>query len=170
MMTALWARRLGAVLVLTLASLGIAVPQDKGRVPAKAAPDEAVNDMVPVQNVGGHTGKMADLTLGPTGRRLFTVGHPGEVAEWDTRSGERLRVWRFPREAYRLAYSRGSNQLAVATQYLRTEKVAVWLVDLATGEARRGPVVARGPVPRWRSTPGASASPPAVAAASRSTR
>ena len=92
--------------MLTLASFGIAVPLDKGRVPDKAGPNEAIDDLVPVQNVGGHTGKVMDMALGPNGGRLFTVGRPGEVAEWDTRSGERLRVWRFPREAYRLAYSR----------------------------------------------------------------
>src|SRR5262245_29033201 len=59
--------------------------------------------MAPWLNTGGHTARIGEMAFAKGGERLYTVGLPGDVHEWDAKTGERLRVWRFPRMASRLA-------------------------------------------------------------------
>ena len=126
----------------------MAADEDEGE-PEEESPDDPPGVVTPVENVGGHTKMISNLVFGTAGRRLYTTGRPGEVAEWDARSGERMRVWRFPASAYRLAVSRDGQQLATVTHYSKAEnkaRNAVWLIDATSGKensgkAQLGPIV-----------------------------
>ena len=107
-------------------------------------PDEAsqidTSRVSPVLNVGGHSGPVQRMVFGAAGKRLYTVGLPGELQEWDADSGERLRVWRFPAGADRVAISPDGKLIAVGGQSLPGKQdskpqAPVWMVDATTGQA-----------------------------------
>jgi WD40 repeat protein len=136
--------RWGRGVLLLLALLLTAAAQEKKEAdpreapppaePESERPDEPVGDVLPMQSTGGHTGMIQSLAFDRGGERLFTAGAPGEVAEWDVQSGERLRVWRFPRPVSQVAAFPDGKRLAVAGLAVQAEKTAVWLIDLLTSE------------------------------------
>src|SRR5436309_6343499 len=103
----------GSLLVLALLGAVLAVPgQDTGKKGKDKQPAEPPGKVQLLQNVGGHTGRIADLAFSADGQSLYTVGEPGEVAEWDVATGARKRVWRFPGFVARLALSANGQRLA----------------------------------------------------------
>src|SRR5262249_24672818 len=102
---------------------------------------EVTGKVHPVINAGGHSGAIAQVVFSKGGARLYTVGGPGEVHEWVTDSGERLRVWRFPIPAIRLDLSPSGKHLAVGcigepVPKGKTRTAPVWLIPLPTGRVR----------------------------------
>ena len=100
---------------------------------------EATGPVRPVPNVGGHSGAILQMAFGGKGKRLYTVGAPGEVHEWDVGSGERLRVWRFPHPAIRIALSPVKNLLVAGCvggppEKDGTVRSQVWIIDCLTGK------------------------------------
>jgi WD40 repeat protein len=136
-------RRLLPGVTVLLALFAAIAAQEKGEAepenePEETATDEPIGNLLPMQNVGGHTARINDLVFDRASKRLYTAGPPGELAEWDVESGERLRLWRFPRPVERVAVFPDRQQLAVvvrAVQSGKGEKIAVWTIDLAKGEA-----------------------------------
>jgi hypothetical protein len=98
--------RWGRAFLLLLAMLGTATAQppqgDKKPALEAKAPEARVQLM---QDTGGHSGPIEELAFRLGDTRLYTVGPPGEVAEWNISSGLRQRVWRFPGVASRLAFA-----------------------------------------------------------------
>ncbi len=135
-----WLRRLVLLALLTVLSPALAQDGDKKLQPDEDLSETPTDKVQAVLDVGGHTGTIQDLVFGKGGKRLYTVGEPGDLHEWDVESGERLRVWRFPEPAERLALAPDGKQLAVGGLRrpgpVRQARASVWLVNLETGEAR----------------------------------
>ena len=138
-------RLLPGLTVLLLAMLAAAADDDKGKAAPETEPEETmeeepVGNLLPMLNVGGHTERINDMVFDPAGKRLYTAGPPGEVAEWalqlskdaagvERLSGERLRALAFPAPVKRLAMFPNGERLAVVGQ------AGVWMIELAKGEA-----------------------------------
>src|SRR5436190_24124652 len=111
-----WGWRWGLMLLLSMALLGVTAGADEERDtdPPQGVPETPPKKVEVVPNVGGHTGAITDLAFDQTGTRLYTVGRAGEVAEWNVKTARRLRVWRVPGFAYRLAVAAKANLLAAS--------------------------------------------------------
>src|SRR5262249_30600579 len=96
MMTATQLRCLALLCILLLLGNAVAQPDEQS--------EEPDGKVTPQPNVGGHTGPITGMAFGKNGR-LYTVGKPGDIQEWNVVTGERLRVWRFPQPVRRLAVS-----------------------------------------------------------------
>ncbi len=118
------------------------VPDEDEKARADEEPSNAPTEKIQaVLDIGGHSGSIYELVFARDGKRLYTVGEPGELHEWDVASGERLRVWRFPEQVIRLALAPDGKQLAVGGDHRPVEadgkkRASVWLINLDTGEAR----------------------------------
>src|SRR5581483_3095985 len=126
-------RAVGLLLILALlagASARLGDEEDMDEADEEM-PDEPAGKVVPMPNPGGHTGAIQGLAFSKDGERLYTVGDPGNVMEWDVQTGERLRVWYFPGRAYRLAISPDGTHLGVVCRGDRTN--SAWVLDLAKG-------------------------------------
>src|SRR4051812_23161884 len=128
-----WASRWGLTLLLSLLLLGAATGADED--PPEDVPEAPPGKVQMVPNVGGHTGAIADMAFDRTGTRLYTVGRAGEVAEWNVKTGRRLRVWHVPGFAYRLAVAARADVLAASgltyvTDKGGAKKHVVWMIDL----------------------------------------
>src|SRR4051812_10428970 len=111
-----WLRSLALLTLLTLLSTVGAVADTENGKPEEEPPEVPKGRAHATLDVGGPSGAISELVFGKNGRRLYTIGFPGEVHEWDVESGERLRVWRFPHWAMRCAVSPDGKQLVVGTQ------------------------------------------------------
>src|SRR5262245_58176100 len=100
-----WGSRGGLMILLAVTLLVTAADEDRDQDPPESRPDAPEGKVEVVPNVGGHTGAITDMAFDRAGKRLYTVGLPGEVAEWSVKTGRRLRVWRVPGFPYRLAVS-----------------------------------------------------------------
>lgn len=100
-------------------------------------PPEPAGKVAPVLNIGGHSGRISEMVFSKDNEYLYTVGMPGEVHEWDTTTGEQLRVWRFPTPMTRIAAHADGLRLAVSGVSSNNKKgrVPVWLIHLENGKA-----------------------------------
>ncbi len=138
-----WTGRRSLTILLALALLGaIGARSEVATQEKDDPPEEPAGKVQLVQDVGGHTGVITGLTFAPDATRLYTVGQPGEVIEWNVATGRRLRVWRFPGLARRLAISADGRRLVAFINHGQGS-MAVWPIDLSSGEGGRGPVFAR---------------------------
>jgi WD40 repeat protein len=136
-MTARYLRALA--LLLTIALLGGAGARgDDDEQDDEQFDQEPAGKLAPWTDTGGHCARVGDMAFGRLNDdTLYTVGPPGDVHEWDTQTGERLRVWRFDRNANRLAVTPNGKYLAVGGFAHRAGKAAgevpVWLINLHSG-------------------------------------
>ncbi len=141
-----WFSCLAFLSLLALLSTAAARQEQGKDKPEEELSEEPRGSVWPVPNVGGHSGFIGHMVFDRTGERLYTAGYPGDVQEWDVDTGERLRVWRFPHYAVRVALSADGKQLAVGCvsdgpDKSGTARARVWLIDQATGKARVADVV-----------------------------
>jgi len=141
-----WLRGLALLTLLILLGAVCAGEDDEVPNPEEEMQEPPEGRAQAVLNVGGHSGAIHQLVFGAAGKRLYTVGVPGDLHEWDVETGERLHVWRFPSPAGTVALSPDGKQLAVGCGSHTLAKdgkpaAPVWLIDLATGKAHvRGTV------------------------------
>lgn len=143
-----WSHRSLALVALLVPLALFAGPRADDEDDDEKAPSEPPGKVYPILNVAGHSGAIHAMAFGKGNKRLFTVGHPGELQEWHVDTGEQLRVWRFPEPVHLLAYWVGKGKgkydgqrIAVAGRFRPTDKktgkaeLPIWVVDLPKGAA-----------------------------------